>query len=108
MMHALSRPAERSCANEQPRPVSQKEPLAAVEPLGRVVSVSGSQVTVEFSHHLLWPDTNLTVGAFLGINAGAALVIGALSEVSRQQDSAAVGRMDLLGEIVCDETGSAR
>jgi len=84
----------------------------AVEPLGRVVSVGGSQVMVEFSKAVLEDcDTELTVGAFLGIWNGRNLVVGSLCDISLhkladgQQSEPATGRVDLLGELVLDNPG---
>jgi DNA helicase HerA-like ATPase len=102
-MHAKPALADRTYGNEELRSIE-----VAREPLGRVASVSGSQVIVEFSIGLSWPDTNLTVGAFLGIAVGSSLVVGALSEMSLRQGSTAAGRMDLLGEIATDDSGAAR
>ncbi len=83
---------------------SDKQPTNAAEPLGRVVSVGGSQVMVEFSTEVLSSgETDLTVGAFLGIWNGRTLVVGSLCDISLhkladgQQSEPATGRVDLLG-----------
>jgi DNA helicase HerA-like ATPase len=89
--------------------------LASAQPLGTVVSVGGSQVIVQFSNEMLSVhdgDSNVTVGTFLGIWNGFSLVIGALCEISLaatadgQRSSAATGRMDLLGELIQDQSGA--
>jgi DNA helicase HerA-like ATPase len=82
--------------------------------LGRVVSVGGSQVMVQFSADLAAADdgaANVTVGTFLGIVGRHSLVIGSLCELSldtlqSERDACATGRMDLLGELVCDSSGA--
>ena len=89
------------------------QPSNAAEPLGRVVSVGGSQVMVEFSTAVLAnSETELTVGAFLGIWNGRTLVVGSLCDISLhkladgQQSGPATGRVDLLGELILDKPGA--
>jgi hypothetical protein len=83
--------------------------------LGRVVSVGGSQVVVQFSTDMSSGrdvDSEVTVGTFLGIWNGRSLVVGALCDISLEKFaegeslSPATGRIDLLGELVRDETGA--
>jgi DNA helicase HerA-like ATPase len=87
----------------------ERIPLAPTESLGHVVSVGGSQIIVQFSS----AASDATVGTFLGIWNGTSLVIGALCEISLdklangQHHSAATGRVDLLGELVCNDAGDA-
>ena len=90
-----------------------RHPSTAAEPLGRVVSVGGSQVMVEFSTAVLADsETELTVGAFLGIWNGRTLVVGSLCDISLhkladgQQSEPATGRVDLLGELILDQPGA--
>ncbi len=92
---------------------TDRHPSTAAEPLGRVVSVGGSQVIVEFSTAVLADsETELTVGAFLGIWNGRTLVVGSLCDISLhkladgQQSGPATGRVDLLGELVLDQSGA--
>src|SRR5262245_3688140 len=84
-------------------------------PLGRAISVGGSQVIVQFSSDLSSAGedlANVTVGTFLGIEGNQSLVIGALCEISldKPQDGQramrATGRVDLLGELVQDSDGA--
>src|SRR5690349_1625333 len=82
----------------------------ALAPIGRVVSVGGSQVIIEFSAGTASNgDSNLTVGAFLGVWNGRTLVVGSLCDVSLrqlangQQSEPASGRLDLLGELILDQ-----
>ncbi len=102
-----ARPLEASIDREQPSP-------AAAEALGRVVSVGGSQVVVQFPAETTAArngQTDVTVGTFLGIWNGRSLVVGALCDISLdknadgQADGPATGRVDLLGEIVHGTSG---
>ncbi len=85
-------------------------------PLGRLIAVSGSQVTVQFTSDLSpdGADSQVTVGCLLGINTGGALAIGALSDIrlensaNDQGGSHAIGQIDLLGEIAHDASGAKR
>jgi DNA helicase HerA-like ATPase len=86
-----------------------------LEPVGHVVSVGGSQVTVQFTTAMLSPhenDADVTVGTFLGIWNGRSLVVGALCDISLhkladgQQSEPATGRVDLLGELALDKPGA--
>ena len=93
--------------------VDENGPSPAAQPLGRVVSVGGSQATVQFTSGAGGDDLpEVTVGAFLAIRNGRALVIGALCDISLgtpadgQSSAPAIGRLDLLGELVCDEAGA--
>ena len=92
---------------------TDRQPSNAAEPLGRVVSVGGSQVMVEFSNAVLSSgETDLTVGAFLGVWNGRTLVVGSLCDISLhkladgQQSGPATGRVDLLGELILDKPGA--
>ncbi len=93
--------------------LSDRQPSSAAEPLGRVVSVGGSQVMVEFSTAVLSnSETDLTIGAFLGIWNGRTLVVGSLCDIALhkladgQQSEPATGRVDLLGELILDKPGA--
>ncbi len=72
-------------------------------PLGRVIAVSGSQATAQFSG-AGDGELGFSVGSLVGIENGTSLVIGALCDLGLQgagSESAlsAIGRIDLLGEI---------
>ena len=102
----LARRLEPSSQGNRPMP-------HAAEPLGRVVSVGGSQVIVEFSNGVLSnSDTDLTVGAFLGVWNGRTMIVGSLCDISLhkladgQQSGPATGRVDLLGELILDKPGA--
>jgi uncharacterized protein len=96
---------EQFAPDQKPSP----NPIAS---LGRVVSVSGSQVMVEFSTEMLAAnETALTIGAFVGIWNGRTLVVGSLCDVSLhgiadgQQNGPVTGHVDLLGELILDQPG---
>jgi DNA helicase HerA-like ATPase len=84
----------------------------ALPPLGRVISVSGSQVTAQFTSTSLDGDIDVTVGSLVGVRNGESLAIGTLSDIALERmpsdDNAtsAVGRIDLLGEIVTEKSGA--
>jgi DNA helicase HerA-like ATPase len=103
----------------------QQSSPSAVQPLGYVVSVGGSHVMVQFASETAMGRTaqengiqsdasqaEVTVGTFLGIWNGRSLVIGSLCDISLDQQAQdqwsapATGRVDLLGEIVADQSGS--
>ena len=84
------------------------------QPLGRVLSVRGSQASVglaETSWHE--PDeTRATVGRFLGIRTGSRLVIGVVTDASvqtlpiaREQGYNVTAIVDLMGEITEEKDG---
>ena len=84
------------------------QPWLAAEPLGHLIAVGGSQASMQFaagpSHQF---TADITVGSLLGIDTGQSLAIGTLCEVARETsgDGGAIGRLDLLGEICCDDHG---
>jgi len=86
-------------------------------PLGRVISVRGSQVDIEFPgvSSLDAEEARVTVGKFVGIRAGKSLLIGVVTDVSRttaavagEPGYAAVAHLDVVGEIQNDDTPSAQ
>ena len=86
---------------------------AAAKPLGRILSVNGSQAGIG----LLAPVPNLddvraTVGKFVGIRCGQSRLIGVITDVSiqklavaREQGYAASAQVDMMGEIKTSATG---
>jgi hypothetical protein len=85
---------------------------SAVEPLGRVISVRGSQASVGLPSPPAdaADQPSATVGKFLGIRCGKSLLIGVITDVSvetqaREQGYHATALLDLVGEI--KEHGSA-
>src|SRR3954464_5926557 len=72
-------------------------------PLGRVLSVTGSQAQVRLCGD---SDMRATVGKFLGIHAGAAMVIGVITKIALDANGeSATGALDMLGEIKGGERG---
>jgi len=78
-------------------------------PLGHVIAVSGSQATAQFAAGL-----ELTVGALVGIQNSGSLAIGTLCDIflekpaGGERGTEAVGRIDLMGEIVVEKSGERR
>jgi DNA helicase HerA-like ATPase len=73
-------------------------------PLGRVLSVTGSQAQVRLA--VGDNDVRATVGKFLGIRADAALVVGVITKIALDPDGkSATGALDMLGEIKDGERG---
>jgi DNA helicase HerA-like ATPase len=79
--------------------------------LGRVLSVSGSQAQVRLA--ITASDARATVGKFLGIHAGTALVVGVITKIAADPARAdareaefATAQVDMLGEIKPDERGN--
>jgi DNA helicase HerA-like ATPase len=76
-------------------------------PLGRVLSVTGSQAQVRLA--LAAQDARATVGKFLGIDAGNAIVIGVITKITAEaqarEGELAVAAVDMLGEIKHGERG---
>jgi uncharacterized protein len=87
-------------------------------PLGRVLSVRGSQAKVEFpavSAHDL-EEARVTVGKFVGITAGQSLLLGVVTDVALTTEMvvedgssfAAAAHLDIVGEILDHDTPHAR
>ena len=84
----------------------------SVEPLGRVLSVRGSEAQVGLPGRSSDHEPRATVGKFLAIGAGNHRLIGMVTEVSVNSiDSiagpryGAIARIDLMGEIRRDAAG---
>ena len=89
--------------------------LIAAKPLGRVLSVRGSQTTVGLrdSSHGQPDEVRATVGKFLGVRSGKSVIIGVITEVSletppiaREQGHHGTAQIDLMGEIKEDRAGA--
>ena len=73
-------------------------------PLGRVLSVTGSQAQVRLA--VADNDVRATVGKFLGIRAGEALVVGVITKIALDANGEfATGALDMLGEIKDGDKG---
>jgi DNA helicase HerA-like ATPase len=98
---------------DHPRDANPERP----PPLGRVLSVRGSQAQVEFpavSAHDL-EEGRVTVGKFVGIRAAKSLLIGMVTDVALKTDAvagdcnyAAAAHLDIVGEIRDHDTPAAR
>ena len=87
------------------------------ETLGCVISVRGSQASVGLpaqSAHAA-EKARASVGKFLGVRAGEALVVGLIADVSlrtdvalRDSDRVAVAQLDLIGEIQNRDSDKAK
>jgi DNA helicase HerA-like ATPase len=71
-----------------------------------VLSVTGSQAQVRLAVGA--DDSRATVGKFLGIRAGTALVIGVITKIAVEpgKDDFAIGALDMLGEIKERDSGA--
>lgn len=96
--------------NAAPQPNAAPAPAvsAPMASLGSVLSVQGSQAKIGLTMAGTGrPDqARATVGQFLGIRSGAAILIGMITEVTletsaaaREQGARAIARVDLMGEI---------
>src|SRR4051794_20497941 len=83
---------------------------AAAQPLGLMIAVSGAQATIRFSQDVSGDDSkDFSVGTYLGIRTASSLVIGALCDIVFEAGTQqTTGRMDMLGEIVADASGTER
>lgn len=96
-------------------PEAQSVPLrGADQPIGRVLSVRGSQASVGLQRSDEG-DPRATVGRFLGIASGAAYLIGVVTEVTietpqaaREHGMVATAHLDMMGEIRSDASGRPR
>src|SRR3984885_3110553 len=91
-------------STEKPQ-VAGQAPTQKTEPLGRVISVRGSQASVglpaESPHSP--EEARATVGKFLGVRAGKSLLVGLIADVSlraepllRKQEQGAGAPGDLI------------
>src|SRR5579871_5951188 len=84
-------------------PVRSASSPATGEPIGRVASISGAQATVSLAAAVLsGDDEHATVGRFLGILSGPAMIIGLISELNQDPNPTSQGsiaRLELIGEL---------
>jgi DNA helicase HerA-like ATPase len=108
-----ARPAAPVTAAPISAPAAAPTPAATTrETLGRVMAVTGAQVTVGVTANQSAVElARATVGKFLGVVSGKAIIVGMITEISerpvRDQDPSCrnVARMDLVGEIKAPATG---
>jgi len=96
---------------------SGEGPARHEPPLGRVLSVRGSQAKVEFPAVSAFDleEARVTVGKFVGITAGQSLLVGVVTDVALTTEVveagasfAAAAHLDIVGEIVDHDKPSAR
>jgi hypothetical protein len=81
--------------------------------MGRVIGVSGAQITIGLSVTTSVAAARATVGKYLGIVSGGCVTVGLITEVAERplhdQDPACrnTARIDLVGQIKADATGAA-
>src|SRR5438094_7884641 len=90
-------------------------PPANRQVIGRVLAVSGAQVSVGLSQAPAGADVmRATVGKFLGILSGSSVIVGMITEIAerpvRDQEPhcRSTARIDLVGEIKASSSGAAR
>lgn len=94
---------------------AEKNARAGERVLGHVLSCRGSEARVGLPAPVPLGEQRATVGKFLAIKSGFSLLVGMIAEVTTidpelgaSSGYRAVARVDLMGEIVRDETGAAR
>ena len=86
---------------------------AAREALGRVIAVSGAQVTIGLTPAAPGSVSRATVGKFLAVVSGGSVTVGLITEISerplRDQDPncRSTARIDIVGEIKASAAGTA-
>lgn len=89
-------------------------PLGKQEIIGRISAVNGSQSTVDLTSHIAAGEKP-TVGKFMGLMSGKALIIGLVTEIAEQPTSGTmagnqtfrkVARLDLIGELRANAAGT--
>ena len=108
MYFRLACEADMIAGNEQHKTAAPAPAPRPREAVGRVTAITGAQATVTFhaaqaSHH----SDYATVGKFIGLLAGSALIIGVISEINEAlgqgldgaRTRQSVARLELLGEI---------
>ena len=86
---------------------------AARETLGRVIAVSGAQVTIGLTPAAPGSVSRATVGKFLAVVSGGSVTVGLITEISErplsEQDPncRSTARIDIVGEIKASAAGTA-
>jgi len=86
---------------------------AARETLGRVIAVSGAQVTIGLIPTAPGSVSRATVGKFLAVVSGGSVTVGLITEISErplsEQDPncRSTARIDIVGEIKASAAGTA-
>ena len=88
--------------------------LGKQEIIGRISAVNGSQSTVDLTGHTAAGE-KATVGKFMGLMSGKALIIGLVTEIAEQPTSGTmagnqtfrkIARLDLIGELRANAAGT--
>ena len=81
------------------------------EAIGRVLAVSGSQITIGLTPPAPGSVSRATVGKFLGVVSGASVIVGLITAISERLQSEqdptcrSVAHIDLVGEIRANAAG---
>jgi hypothetical protein len=94
--------------------VARAPARSGAELIGRVAAISGSQATIELIARIAGGE-NPTVGKFMGMMTGKAVLIGLVTDIGEQamiapageQSYRRIARLDLVGEIRAIATGAA-
>lgn len=95
--------------------VARAPARSGAELIGRVAAISGSQATIELVARIAGGESP-TVGKFMGMMTGKAVLIGLVTDIGEQamiapageQSYRRIARLDLVGEIRAIATGAAR
>jgi DNA helicase HerA-like ATPase len=83
------------------------------EALGRVIAVTGAQVTIGLSAAAPANGTRATVGKFIGVISGNSVIVGMITEIAERPPHeheavcSSTARLDLVGEIKGTASGAA-
>ena len=94
--------------------VARAPARSGAELIGRVAAISGSQATIELIARIAGGESP-TVGKFMGMMTGKAVLIGLVTDIGEQamiapageQSYRRIARLDLVGEIRAIATGAA-
>src|SRR3954452_25234265 len=79
--------------HDRTAPLAPQQPLPQ-QPLGRVLSVDGSQATVRLdgiSRAHAQADAQATVGKFLGVRTGGSLLVGVITKIATPSPNGELG-----------------
>ena len=85
-----------------------KDPMSGSETIGLVTSIKGSRVAFDVVAPESGPGARVTVGNFVGIRAGEAVLVGVVTTLSARAEGSGMrprADLDLLGEIQPDALG---
>src|SRR5262249_48754559 len=87
--------------------------LSAMEPIGHIHSISGSQVSIGLLTKKPGTGAGVTVGRFVKVKTNKALLVGVITDVSAQTSLGkegfhGVANIDLVGELNGNGSGAVR